>query len=338
MGKLISVIVPIYNVEPYLERCIESIRNQTYNNLEIILVDDGSKDGCGIICDHYEKLDSRIKVIHKVNGGLSDARNAGIEIATGDYFAFIDSDDFIHHTMYEKLMGKMLETNADIAICNLKYTYEGTESEIDVNESTQQSDTIVFDRMQAQLIYFDKQYNVISTVAWNKLYKKSVFDQIRYPKGKIHEDEFTTFKLLYHSQKIVYLTEQLYFYFQKKDSIMAQFNENRFHLFEAYRHRMEFYSDNNEFELFKKMLMLYIRMSAQFMKWSKDKQSNYIELIRSDRSKLKEIYLKNKKKIRTTMMGNLELMVYFFDEKIYFKLWKWKNGNSTHSTRNSGIN
>lgn len=335
MDYVISVIVPIYNVEPYLKRCVDSIRQQSYRNLEIILVNDGTKDRCGIICDEYEKQDDRIKVIHKENGGLSDARNAGIDIATGDFIVFIDSDDFIHHRMCERLLKKLLEANADVAICNIKYTYEGKEAESDVNGEIVEVDGLVLDRMGAQYMYFDKQNSVISTVAWNKLYKRSAFDQIRYPKGKIHEDEFTTFKILYHSEKIIYLDEQLYFYFQKNDSIMAQFNEKRFHLFEAYRHRMQFYSDHHEYELFKKMLILYMRMSAQYMKWSMDKQSDHQPLIKSNMYKLADIYTKNKKKIRLTMSEKLEYRIFFLSEKLYFAIWNVMNGRNAQYSRSS---
>lgn len=127
MDKLISVIVPIYNVEKYLTKCIESIINQTYENLEIILVDDGSPDNCPIICDEYAKRDSRVKVIHKKNGGLSDARNAGLDIATGEYIMFIDSDDFVEIDMMESMMNNMIDNNVDLVVCNIKYIYDNSE-------------------------------------------------------------------------------------------------------------------------------------------------------------------------------------------------------------------
>ena len=127
---LITVIVPIYHVEKYLHRCVDSILNQTYENLEIILVDDGSGDACSSICDEYAGRDSRIVVIHKENGGLSDARNAGIEIAKGQYLAFVDSDDYIHKDMYKILMKEILESNAEVSICSYKYVYDNKEKEI----------------------------------------------------------------------------------------------------------------------------------------------------------------------------------------------------------------
>ena len=121
---LISIIVPIYKVEKYLKKCIQSIMNQTYLNFELILVDDGSPDDCPMICDNYAKLDNRIVVLHKQNGGLSDARNAGLDVARGEYIGFVDSDDFIANNMYEKLLSGLLAEDADMAVCNFSYVDE----------------------------------------------------------------------------------------------------------------------------------------------------------------------------------------------------------------------
>ena len=125
MEDVVSVIVPVYNVEQYIRKCIESILNQTYNKMEIILVDDGSTDNSGIICDEYSKRDKRIKVIHKINGGLSDARNAGLDICTGDYIVFVDSDDYIKNNMIEMLHKDILEKRADISVCSYFFDNDG---------------------------------------------------------------------------------------------------------------------------------------------------------------------------------------------------------------------
>ena len=178
---LISVIVPIYKVEKYLHKCIDSILAQTYTNLEIILVDDGSPDNCGKICDEYAAKDSRIKVIHQPNGGLSAARNAGLDIATGDYIGFVDSDDYIAPDMYEKLYNALVKNDADMAICD--YQRFGNELPYDEMSLT----TEVITGLQAM----EKQNTVINcsfVVAWSKLYKSFIFSNVRFPVGKINED------------------------------------------------------------------------------------------------------------------------------------------------------
>lgn len=210
----ISVIVPVYNVESYLKRCIDSIINQSYRNLEIILVNDGSPDNCGTICDEYTKQDQRIKVIHKTNGGLSDARNAGIALATGDYIGFVDSDDYVHPQMYEILYKNLIQTNADISICRF--------DRIDENHPilTERED-IITELSQTEALSRLFTYSCLDfTIAWNKLYRRELFNKIRYPKGRIREDEFTTYKLIYLSKKIVLTEQSLYYYVQSPNSIM----------------------------------------------------------------------------------------------------------------------
>jgi len=217
---LISIIVPIYKVENYIRCCIDSILNQTYRNLEIILVDDGSPDNCPGICDEYKGIDKRIKVIHKKNGGLSSARNAGLDIASGQYIGLIDSDDFIESDMYEALYAASEKYNADISVCG-RYIVEG-------NRITSYSDTEepkVYNRYQAlRQIVLDDFYNGINNYAWDKLYKKSLFDNIRYPEGKHFEDIFTTYKLFSISSKIVHIQSPKYYYLQREDSIIGSTN------------------------------------------------------------------------------------------------------------------
>ena len=217
---LISIIVPIYKVEHYIRRCIDSILSQTYTNLEIILVDDGSPDSCPGICDEYAFLDKRIKVIHKKNGGLSSARNAGLDIASGEYIGLIDSDDFIESDMYEELYKATLKYDADISVCG-RYIVE--EDKITSYSDTQQPQ--VYNRYQAlRQIALDDFYNGINNYAWDKLYKKSLFDNIRYPQGKHFEDIFTTYKLFSISSKIVHIQSPKYYYLQREDSIIGSTN------------------------------------------------------------------------------------------------------------------
>ena len=210
----VSIIVPVYNVEKYLENCIQSILNQTFKNFELILVDDGSTDNSGKICDIYEKKDSRIKVIHKDNGGLSSARNAGIDIAGSKYIGFVDSDDSIHPKMYEVLYNLIEKYKSDISCCNYKYTYDisnQNHEELNLNEVIEMSNIESIEKL------YDKDLGVKLVVAWNKLYHKRLFDNIRYKVGRLHEDEFMAHRILYNSKKITYVDNELYYYLQEKE-------------------------------------------------------------------------------------------------------------------------
>lgn len=214
---LISVIVPVYNVEKYLDKCIRSIKNQTYKNLEIILVDDGSKDTSGLICKKYADEDPRIQVIHQDNKGLSAARNTGIHHASGRLIIFIDSDDYIHTRMIEILYNNLIEEEADISICDFNKLSE-SEDCIEIEESCGYECTSGIEFCHE--LYSGKQVQAV--VAWNKLYRIELFENDRYPEGKLHEDEFLTYKLLYNAQKVVYTEAKLYYYIQRKSSIMGK--------------------------------------------------------------------------------------------------------------------
>lgn len=214
----ISVIIPVYKVEKYLRKCVDSVLAQTYTNLEIILVDDGSPDRCGEICDEYARIDSRIKVIHKENGGLSDARNAGIEAATGEYIAFVDSDDYISPYMYEKLYNAIIKADADMSICNFLYVDEsGNEIYNNSNPPIKDELTNGIDVLSKKIIE-EKSWYWIVTVT--KLYKKSLFEKLRFPINKYHEDEFVFHKILLLCNKIACIPDILYYYVQRSNSIM----------------------------------------------------------------------------------------------------------------------
>lgn len=209
---MISVIVPIYNVEEYVRECIESIIDQVYYDLEIILVDDGSTDNSGIICDNYAKLDSRIQVIHKLNGGLSDARNAGIEKAQGDWLGFVDGDDFIHPDMFAELYNCIQKKNADVAVCS----FFQSECYRKSWECEKKCEIRIFNNTEALC-----NLNVLDVSACNKIYKKSIFRTIRYPVGKLHEDEAVIHRLLYQCDKIAFVNKQMYGRRIREGSIMA---------------------------------------------------------------------------------------------------------------------
>lgn len=214
---LISVVVPIYNVERYLDTCIKSIISQSYNNIEIILVDDGSKDNCSKICDDFKQQDSRIKVIHKSNGGLSDARNAGMKKATGEYIMFIDSDDYIFPGYIEYLYDLIKTNNADISVCQVVEIDENGE----IIEEKGIPDTKIVEGTYNCIREFTENTS-IDTPAWRKLYRKSLFSNncIQYPVGRLHEDVFTTHKLILHSNRIAIGSKALYGYRIRAGSIV----------------------------------------------------------------------------------------------------------------------
>lgn len=227
MSDLVSVIIPVYNVENYLNNCVESILRQTYNNIEIILVDDGSQDNCVKMLDEFEKRDKRIVVIHKKNGGLSDARNVGLDIAKGNYLMFVDSDDYIPDDCIEYLYNSILMTRADISIGRLKVTALTNDS-----ETNSENIHFLYNRNEGinQLFYANK----YSVAAPGKLYLASLFDGIRFPIGKLHEDLFTTYKVFMKADKIYYGDKLVYYYYHRPGSIMlSKFSEKRLHIIEA---------------------------------------------------------------------------------------------------------
>lgn len=222
---MISIIIPVYNVEEFLDQCISSVVQQTYNNLEIILIDDGSSDNSGKICDEWAKKDKRIKVIHKENGGLSDARNVGINLAKGEYISFIDSDDYILETYFEYLYNLIITTNSDLSVCRCKKVDEKG-NQIARIKQKQFKDKLLtgnINCMRDFLCNYD-----IDTVAWGKLYRKSLFNTgIRYPVGRYHEDVWTTYKLIARCNKIIIGSEALYCYRQRNSSINHSFSHRR---------------------------------------------------------------------------------------------------------------
>ena len=213
----ISVIVPVYRVEPYLEKCVRSILNQTCSNLEILLVDDGSPDRCGQLCDALAETDSRIQVIHKENGGLSSARNAGLDVCTGDYISFVDSDDSLEPDFYEALLSAIQETGADLALCDYQLVYE--DGRPPVTESPFRAG--VFSRDEA-LTLLAGPCCVRYVVAYNKLCPRRLFEGLRFPEGKLHEDEFLAHQLLGRCTTVAAIPRQLYCYLQRSGSIMNQ--------------------------------------------------------------------------------------------------------------------
>lgn len=235
----ISIIVPVYNVEQYIERCIESILAQTYTRFELILIDDGGADDSAEICDKYAGKDSRIIVIHQENKGLSGARNSGLSIATGEFISFIDSDDAVSDKFLEILLSGILQTDADIIECQCVDVYNET---MPKNKNYIGKGIKVFSQVEAlnELILGRE----IRQTVWNKLYRRTALDGLCFPEGKIHEDEYYTWKVICRSRLIVKTDEPLYYYFHRAGSIMETFCEKRLDFFDARLERDKYISAN----------------------------------------------------------------------------------------------
>lgn len=239
MNEKISIIVPIYNVEKYLKQCLESILEQTYKNLEIILIDDGTKDSSGMICDDYAKKDNRIKVIHQKNMGLSGARNTGLKNSTGDLITFVDSDDFIDNKMFETMLLSIKENDADIVECGTIFCDENGNY---IKDNTLNEVKIYKNEYQIKELLMNED---ITTTSWGKLYKRKLFKNFEFPLEKYHEDTFTTYKLLHLSKKTTVLNKGFYHYRQVDGSIMnSSFKLKHLDSIEATLERSKFIEKN----------------------------------------------------------------------------------------------
>lgn len=303
---LISIIVPVYNVEKYLKKCIESILSQTYQNIEIILVDDGSEDNSGAICDQYAAEDARIVVIHKKNGGLSTARNAGIDRSNGDFISFIDSDDYVSEDFCKILLQAILNENADMVICNFLSVDENYNliQENNVNLPIKNSCVNHDEFMKGYCGEFGWYY----VIACNKLYKKSLFDELRYPVGKQHEDAFLIHRLVYQCNKIACVSRPLYYYVQRKGSIMSKISVKNMDLGEALIDQYWF-AKKNGYPMLKNYAVR--RLSFEFEKWK--------ELV-ADNKMAEQKYKELRKKTLFLLYEKSAWEGYTFKAKVYHKL------------------
>lgn len=264
----ISVIVPVFNVEKYLCRCIESILAQTLTDFEIILINDGSSDKSGDLCNEYAKKDSRIKVIHQENGGVSAARNAGLDIANGNYISFVDSDDYIYPQHLEYLYSAICDSDADISVCKMIEFFD-TPPILEFGK-------VNYVKYQGiEICHKLCDYNVASGLItpWGKLYRKHVLNNIRFPQGKIHEDQFVMHKIFYYCKNIVILPEKLYGYFNNTKGITKSgFKINRYDNIEALEEQWKFYIQKDEVILANKIQELSRLICAMFSIYARESE------------------------------------------------------------------
>ena len=241
MQPLISIIIPIYNVEQYLRRCVDSVLQQTYTNLEIILVDDGSPDNCGRICDEYAQADSRVRVIHKTNGGLSSARNAGLDIMTGEYLMFVDSDDYLSLDCVEYLFEIIKRFSAQISIGN----YTETRSNQYEFKQGQECLELISGRECCERQYGENSVQYISSCF--KLYARAIFAELRFPEGLLHEDEGTTYKALYSCDKVAVSQRVVYAYYYNPKSITKRPKKKNYQdMCIVLNEQIQFYQEHGE--------------------------------------------------------------------------------------------
>jgi len=251
VNPLVSVIIPVYNVEKYLEKCMNSVLEQTYTNLEIILIDDGSTDQSGIMCDIYAERDARVKVIHKQNGGLSEARNWGLDNMTGEFLVFVDSDDYIHKDFVARLLDYIIEKKCDVVAGG--YIKTITEINDTIENIDCSGDKVVGAREAVLKLLYRKG---VPGYAWGKMYCSNLFKEIRFPVGKLFEDGITTYKVLKKTTQIGIVDYPVYYYRQRLDSIVnVEYKPSRM---DAVYHAMQILEDVEDDTEYKRAAEAYV--------------------------------------------------------------------------------
>lgn len=320
MKDLVSVIVPVYNVENYVEHCVNSIIGQTYQYLEIILVDDGATDTSGEKCEELARKDLRIKVIHKKNGGLSDARNYGLDVASGKYILFVDSDDWIDEGMVQYLIELIHRTDSDVAVCGYyEDNIDATSIAVDTEENIQ-----IYESNREAVYGLNYNGANIGTVAWNKLYKAEIFDTLRFDVGKLNEDVFIMPKIFYSAERVAVSRKKFYHYIiSRPDSIMNKpMTERNLDVIEA------FY-DNYSFFLIKKEKDF---SDLYWFKYYGTMIDMYCKYVRANNT---DIASRLKKKIHTELMTLMQKgihnknwkeifrgILFCLSSRFYMKLWE----------------
>lgn len=336
MEELISVIVPIYKTEKYLCKCVDSILNQTYRNLEIILVNDGSPDYSGEICDEYEKKDNRIKVIHQKNGGISVAMNNALDLSTGVYIATVDSDDYIHEKMIEVLYGNLKKFDADLSVCNIIDVYENETHHDEEYWSDEQKEQIsIFNSKEALENIIGNQM-CIEVAAWNKLYKKELFENLRFKEGKMYEDLFIIHRILDKASKIVYSNRPLYYYLIRYSSVTRQpFNLSRFDILEALEDRVNFIKEKGYNELYPKAYKGYMSTLMQFYHLFKKFYPNEKEMVKDLKNKIIYLY-RNRGDVKFSELSDIQFGFFYINpslHKMILKLYSFRENKIMDALR-----
>ena len=315
----VSIIVPVYGVEKYLEKCVESLVSQTLQDIEIILVDDGSKDRCPEICDELASKDRRIVVLHKPNGGLSDARNKGVEIATANYIIFVDSDDYVEKNMCEVLYSEMIKYDVDM-VSSLAYEIkEGTIiNQIETFESKVLSNK--------EALYYLMSGQGITMYAVGKIYKKSLFSDVSYPMNKLYEDAYTTPYVIEKANKILMTSHHLYYYVRRDDSItLAKYSIRDLDCIKAHQRNREYFKNQSnlldealDFRYYWSLMYIYDKILINNASNNEEAKSIWKDIKKNAVSILKNKYVSNKRKVA--------LMMMLVSRKLYLKVLQKTGG------------
>ncbi len=317
----VSIIVPVYNVEKYLDRCIESILAQTFTDFEVILINDGSPDNCPAMCDEWAKKDSRIRVIHQSNQGQAAARNYALDIAKGDYISFIDSDDYVHPKFLEILYNNLISSNADVSVCSYKRTNKSNDFD-NVNNNSIKYCGIDF--VKKGLI------GDIPCGVWllcDKLFKKECFDNVRLPVGRINEDNATVYKILYEANTVVATDAILYYYFENTNSTVHQkFSKKHLDWLLVPQEMIEYFTAKNDQILVDKCNKMYLT-SLEDMYKKVRLHLNDKELEKDLRKRLITQYKSEKKKYSITVKTHTSLFETLYPKRmqLYWYLVAIKN-------------
>mgnify|MGYP003311145993 CR=1 FL=1 len=322
--SLISIIVPVYKVEKYLNRCVESILTQTFADFELILVDDGSPDHCGVICDEYARKDSRVVVIHQENGGLSAARNTGIDWSDvnsdSEWLTFIDSDDWIHPEYLQHLLEAATSFHADISACLFAAT-------TDERYNTVLADTVNSDVFSMEDFYCMKKKGITAISAWAKLYKKELFKNIRFPVGIINEDLFTTHKVLFLCDNIALVDERMYYYYMSPGSIMRScWTPRRLFEFTGYDELLVFLKDNQYMQAWEITVYRYIcRVAEQCVELSQQNTMEYRRFLKKMRIKLRRMVFQYRRILNLTDIEKIRICESAFPKTMqmyWYMVWR----------------
>lgn len=317
MNPKISIIVPVYNVEQYLEKCIGSILEQSFTDFEIILVNDGSKDNSGVICDTYAERDDRISVIHKENGGLSSARNVGLDLAVGEYISFIDSDDWIDKEMFSILYNNSILYDADIVAGNIAEISKSGK----IRTFNQDLVDILLNREQAMNeLYLNRK---LTYSACNKIYRRFLFDGLRYKEGIVFEDMDLSYKIIHKAERIFYTSKTIYFYRYNDESILRRrFNMNRVIEFDIKTEMYNFYFKNYpQFsnQVYGESYLTGVHLYSQICKYYPELAERYLYLIQRDKKTLATLIKDNTYETKKKLLIGFSLMF----KKTFLKIYSY---------------
>ena len=308
MEKMLTIVVPVYNVQKYIYKCVDSILSQTYKNIEVILVDDGSPDECGTICDKYAEKDKRVRVIHKKNGGLSSARNSALDIANGDYVGFVDSDDWIEPTMYEEMVQFLEDENCDMVECAINNVIDDKKTIIsDCGKEVLSGREALMRRLDTI-----KHFTMPRPSVWSKLYRGDFWKNKRFPEGKIHEDYFLTCMALYEANRVGLIHKGLYNHLKNNPSSICntKFSKRDLYRRNQCEYIVDYLADKADPELYEMALISYFCYLVTAI-WKcdqnglKDEAAENIRIVQSHKKLIKGLHFSWKKRI------DLYLIVFF---------------------------